>query len=100
MQLSAYSLHLFTLPISGPKKSQEFLLKGFFFISYLLTAAKMAICLSRGKRELGMVFFFVLLFPNPWPELFLKVYPVSVLIWATACGLLLGFCSVSFHVTQ
>lgn len=31
MQLSAYSLHLFTLPISGPKKSQEFLLKGFFF---------------------------------------------------------------------
>lgn len=52
------------------------------------------------QREKCMVFFFVLLFPDPWAELFLKVSPISSLIWATVCRLLLRFCSASFHVTQ
>lgn len=41
-----------------------------------------------------------LLFPDLWPKLFLKVSPVSTLIWATGCCLLLRFCCGSFHMTQ
>lgn len=59
--------------------------------------------IQRKKKAGHSVFLWtggLLLFPEPWPELFLKVSPVSSLIWATARRLLLRFCSASFHMTQ
>lgn len=59
--------------------------------------------IQRKKKAGHSVFLWtegLLLFPDLWPELFLKVSPASSWIWDAECRLLLRFCSTSFHMTQ
>lgn len=99
VQLSAYPctcLPSLFLALQSPRNSS---LK-IFFTSYLLTAAKMATCPSRGWAQCFRLDRELLAVPWSVAKLFLKVSPVSTLIWATGCRLLLRFCCGSFHMTQ
>lgn len=100
MQLSAYSLHLFALPISGPKNPRNSSLKVFFFHQLSPDNSQDDHLSSQREKWAGYGVFLCSAVPWSMGRALLKVSPVSSLIWATVCRLLLGFCSASFHVTR